>query len=372
MAIKKRGSTIDVLEAARCRIRNLFNTGVRVYLDFSSGKDSLVVSSLIYDLIKSGDIDARQLTVVFVDEEGLYPDMVDAAERWRGFFTSVGVEFWWFCLPFKQVCTIDSLTASESWITWEASERDVWMREPPPYAIFNHPLLEYEGQYNYATFLDKLCKDGVSVCGLRLAESLQRNLTFSKKKNKTAVALGKTFWPIYDWKDGDVWKYIADRGLEFPEVYIRLYEAGVRRNNLRLCCFFGDSSVVGLKWVAETDPELWERIERRMPSAELALLYWDSEMFAHSTKQRRELESDGEARDYKRLAMDVLFYNTANYTIGADTLKNINSWRNFVKKRAECFCERDWKTVYEGLLFGDPKNRTLRALEVRVGANRGK
>ena len=81
---------MDVLQAAKIRIRNVFANGCKIYLSFSSGKDSLCMSSLVYDMIRSGEINASQLTVTFIDEEGLYTSMVDQAYRWRRNFHSVG------------------------------------------------------------------------------------------------------------------------------------------------------------------------------------------------------------------------------------------------------------------------------------------
>lgn len=118
MSVKKFESTINVLDAAKIRIKNLFATGCKVYLSFSSGKDSAVLSSLTYDLIMAGEIDRKQLTVLFVDEEGLYKSMVDAAMRWRKRFLSIGVPFLWLCLPFKQVSVLDHLG------TWERGSLD--------------------------------------------------------------------------------------------------------------------------------------------------------------------------------------------------------------------------------------------------------
>ncbi len=46
MPLKKLTSNISVLDAAKTRIKNLFSTGVKVYLSFSSGKDSLCLSNL--------------------------------------------------------------------------------------------------------------------------------------------------------------------------------------------------------------------------------------------------------------------------------------------------------------------------------------
>lgn len=361
MPIKKKESTMSVLDAAKARIRNVFSNGCKIYLSFSSGKDSLVLSSLTYDMIISGEISGKQLTVIFIDEEGLYKSMVEAALRWRKKFLSVGAEFLWFCLPFKQVSVIDRLSASESWITWEPGKEDVWMREPPPFAIMYSPVLEYPGQMNYQTFCKAAFTDGIQMIGLRTAESLTR-LESIARMDMQHIKPGGAFYPIYDWKDSDVWMYIKERNLEFPEIYMRLYEAGVSKRALRLCCFFGDMSTQGLRWVAETDHELWERIQRREPNAYLVLLYWDSEMFRRSSAKRRELEEDEPEKDYKALVQDILFLHPEKYTIAPDTKKRLKHWRQLFIKSYDVATPDQYKQMYEGLLYGDPKMRVLRIL----------
>ena len=361
MPVKKFESSINVLDAAKIRIKNLFASGCKVYLSFSCGKDSAVVSSLTYDLIMAGEIDRKQLTVIFIDEEGLYKSMVDAAMKWRKRFAAIGVLFLWFCLPFKQVSVLDHLSASESWITWEPGKEDIWIREPPPFAVRQHPCLHYPGEMNYQTFCKKAFKDGVQMIGLRTAESLTR-LQCISRSDMTKLTPGGAFYPIYDWKDKDVWLYIRERGLDFPEIYMRLFEAGVQRNQLRLCAFFGDCGTQGLRWIAETDNELWQRIERREPNAYLVLLYWDSEMFRRSSSKRRELEEDEEPKDYCTLCKDILFLNTDKYTIASDTVRHLKSWRSLFMKTYGVAQQKHYKRMYEGLLYGDPKMRILRIL----------
>ena len=172
--------------------------------------------------------------------------------------------------------------------------------------------------------------------------------------------LGHCFYPIYDWKDNDVWLYIKERHLEFPDIYMRLYEAGVKKNQLRLCCFFGDMSTQGLRWVAETDHNLWKRIERREPNAYLALLYWDSEMFRRSTEKRQELEVDAEQKDYRRLLEQLLF--TPNDLVPPDTREGLKHWRTLYKKTFGIATNEHYRRMYEALLYGDPKKRVLRIM----------
>lgn len=361
MPVKTLESTMSVLDAAKARIRNVFSNGCKIYLSFSCGKDSLCLSSLTYDLIRAGEIDPKLLSIIFIDEEGLYPSMVKAAERWRKKFMSVGVPFLWFCLPFKQVSVIDHLSSSESWITWEPGKEDEWIRPAPPYAITRHPVLQYPGEMNYQTFCKKAFKDGIQMVGLRTVESLTRLKTIATMQYSKTEG-GKSFFPIYDWKDADVWLYIRERNLEFPEIYMRLYEAGVSRRNLRLCAFFGDCGTQGLRWIAETDPVLWEKIERREPNAYLVLLYWDSEMFRRSSRKRKELEEEQEKKDYRAMVEDVLFRNTDKYTIAKDTKEALPFWRTFYKRTYGIATQKHYKTMYEGILYGDPKKRILRIL----------
>lgn len=77
MPVKVVESNLNVLQAAKIRIRNVFANGCKIYLSFSSGKDSLCMANLVYEMILSGELDPKQLTVTFIDEEGLYPSMVD-------------------------------------------------------------------------------------------------------------------------------------------------------------------------------------------------------------------------------------------------------------------------------------------------------
>jgi len=364
MGIKKIESNIDVVTAAKMRIQNVFDSFPRIYFSMSGGKDSLCVSHLLYSMILQGSIDPKKLTVTFIDEEGVYPSMLKTVEEWRRNFLRVGAKFEWYCLPFKQVCTLDSLSAGESWITWEPGKEDVWMRKPPDFAIVKSDLLHYAGEMNYQTFLFKRCRDGISIVGLRTAESFTRLQSISQmntKENRNG-----NFYPIYDWKDDDVWLYIKENGLDFPEIYMHLYEAGVSKRNLRLSAFFGDKTTQGLRWIAEVQPDLWEKIEKRMPNAYLAMLYWDSEMFARSSKKRRELEEQEEEKDYKELCADLLFKNTDKYNINHDTLSLLGTWRHLFIQTDGMANNSHYKKMYESILYGDPKGRDRRSLSMKI------
>ena len=58
---KKFGLGMDVVTAARERIKNVFSNGVPVVLSFSGGKDSLCLEHLIYSMCQTGEIDKSLL-----------------------------------------------------------------------------------------------------------------------------------------------------------------------------------------------------------------------------------------------------------------------------------------------------------------------
>ena len=103
-------------------------------------------------------------------------------------------------------------------------------------------------------------------------------------------------------------------------------------------------------------------IQRREPNAYLVLLYWDSEMFRRTTRKRGELEEESEKKDYKALCKDLLFLHPERYTIAKDTLSHIEHWRGLFIKTYGIAEQKHYKTMYEGLLYGDPKMRILRIL----------
>ena len=364
MAIRSMESSIDVLTAARARIRNVFANGVKVYMSFSAGKDSLCMSHITYDLILRGEIDPKQLVVDFIDEEALYPSMEAMTYRWHKRFTDVGAEFRWYCLPFKQVTILRHLQNEESWITWEPGKEDVWCRQPPPFAIMWHPLLKYPGQMNYQTFLTMANQGGIQMIGVRASESYHRHKYMARSNMYTGGQIGGSYkvFPIYDWKDDDVWLYIKQNDLDFPEAYMDLYALGLPRPKLRMCNYFGSEAVQGLKNIAESDPVLWQQIERREPNAYLVMLYWDSEMFRRQTRNRTELEKDQQPKDYQAIVMKMLFKEPEKHFTTMESMTLARDVRRMLVRYHYMLHPTAYKRLYEMMLTGDPKRRTFRSI----------
>ena len=90
MAVKRVASNVDIVTAARQRIKNVFSNGVPVYMSFSGGKDSLCLADLTLKLIQAGEIDPAQLTVLFIDEEAIFDCIEETTKAWRKMFLLAG------------------------------------------------------------------------------------------------------------------------------------------------------------------------------------------------------------------------------------------------------------------------------------------
>lgn len=364
MAVARRESTITVVAAARQRIINTFRNGLPVYMSFSGGKDSLCLSQLTLDLIQEGKIDAGQLIVQFVDEEAIFPCIEKTTMDWHRKFLLAGVRFEWYCVEVKHYNCFNALTNDETFICWDRTKESAWVRRPPTFAIRSHPLLKPRVDA-YQDWLPRACMDGISLTGIRTAESIQRLKSIAEMNYAgKAITKRQQIFPIYDWSNNDVWLFLKEKHVDIPEIYLYLWQSGTSKDHLRVSQFFSVDTARSLVNMNEYYPDLMERIIRREPNAYLAALYWDSEMFGRSTKRRREMEQ-GEKKDYKAELLK-LFSNMDLYFDTPHKRYIAKQYRNFFIKAAPIATEQDYKEIFEGLISGDPKLRTYRALLTRV------
>lgn len=365
MAVKRCEASIDVVEAAKMRIRNVFQNGLPVYMSFSGGKDSLVMAQLVVELIQSGEINPAQLTVQFIDEEAIFSCIEEKVKEWRKKFLLLGAKFEWFCLEVKHFNCFNELSNDETFICWDRYKKDVWVRQPPSFAIREHPLLRPRTDA-YQDFLPRICADGITIVGIRTAESVQRlqNIASMLRAGKTMTNKQQVF-PIYDWTNNDVWLYLLREKVDIPEIYLFLWQSGTRKGQLRVSQFFSIDTARSLVKMNEYYPDLMERIVRREPNAYLASLYWDSEMFGRNTTARKQNESGIAEKDYK-MELLKMFSDMDTYFDTKHKRSVAEKYRNFFMRVTTFATNKDYKAIYEGLMSGDPKLRSYRALFQRI------
>lgn len=357
MVVKREGSR-DVLTAALQRIKNAFSNGKKVYVSFSGGKDSLCLLTMVLHLAARGEINPALMIVEFIDEEAIFDCIEKSVMESRKKVLLAGGQFNWFCLEVRHFCCFNHLEEDESFICWDSTKKDVWVRKPPAFAIMDHPRLKRRVN-TYQDFLIKHNADGICITGVRIAESLQRSKYVTQSfTSNTGLARGNMVWPMYDWKDSDVWRYLCEQNVNIPDIYLYLYQTGSRLNALRVSQFFSVDTAKSLVKMNEYYPDLMDRIIRREPNAYLAALYWDSEMFRHSSKTRRKLE---DTRDYKAELFKLLKEPRKNFPTKG-SLQNAQRMIQLLVKYGPIIEEKVYKLMYDCLIGGDPKRRTMRAI----------
>jgi predicted phosphoadenosine phosphosulfate sulfurtransferase len=361
MVVKREGNK-TVLEAAKQRIANAFSNGKKVYVSFSGGKDSLCLLDMVLKLAASGKINPEQMIAEFIDEEAIFDCIEKSVRDSRKRVLLAGGKFNWFCLEVRHFCCFNYLEEDESFICWDSEKKSAWVRKPPPFAITDHPRLK-KRKDTYQDFLIKHNADGIVITGVRIAESLQRSkyMTSSFSAN-VGLARGNMVWPMYDWKDTDIWRYLHEENIAIPDIYLYLYQTGSRLNALRVSQFFSVDTAKSLVKMNEYYPDLMDRIIRREPNAYLAALYWDSEMFRHSSQTRRKLE---DPKDYKAEVFALLNNPRENFPLKG-SLCNAQRIIQLLIKYGPIIEKREYKKIYDCLVGGDLKARTLRALITQI------
>ncbi|MDE6905544.1 MAG: phosphoadenosine phosphosulfate reductase family protein [Lachnospiraceae bacterium] len=361
MAIKRCKSSIDVVEAANIRIKNVFKNGLPVYMSFSGGKDSLCLAQLVMNLIQAGEINPAQLTVQFIDEEAIFPCMDKKVREWRKKFMLMGLKFEWFCLEVKHYNCFNELSNDETFICWDRSKKDVWVRQPPAFAIKSHPMLRPRVDA-YQDFLPRAYSGGITMTGIRTAESVQRLVSIATiTQGGKHITRRHQIFPIYDWKDNDVWLYLYQEKVDIPDIYLFLWQSGTSRRRLRVSQFFSIDTAKSLVQMNEYYPNLMERIIKREPNAYLAALYWDSEMFGRNTAVRKKNEQSMEEKDYRAALLELFSDMEGNFPTKHKRYV-ADRYRNFFMSISAFADNKDYKEIYEGIISGDPKLRSHRAL----------
>ncbi|MGN0886676.1 MAG: phosphoadenosine phosphosulfate reductase family protein [Candidatus Spyradenecus sp.] len=350
--IKKHYTNVDVVTAARQRIRNLFANGVPISLSVSGGKDSICLNHLVFTLCASGEIDKSLLTVDFVDEEAIYPCVERVVLNMRRQWLSLGVPFNWWAIECKHFNCFNALTNDESFLCWDRYKQDVWVRQRPPFALTGHPLFRPRKD-TYQDFMIRLNAGKITLIGVRVAESIQR-LDNVARNNST-----DRLYPIYDWTDTDVWRYIAENALEYPDAYEHMYRTGVGMNKMRISQFFSVDTAASLVKMCEFYPDLFNRICKREPNAYMAMLYFDTELYRRKKSQGRK-----DNTDYKQKVFD-LFKQPERFETKAQQ-RTFYYMRRFVTSHSAFIDQKAYKTIYQALVGGDPKGRTQRALYTQV------
>lgn len=280
----KRYNEINVLDASKERIKNIFDGFENIYISFSGGKDSSVMTHLVLEEARKRN---RIVGLLIIDLEAQYTDTINhilyMVEEYKD-----NIDLHWVCVP---LLLRNALTNYEPrWICWDEENKDIWVRNKP---------IQAKQASDYPFFIDKMEFEEFMVLfgewyggdmptaafiGIRADESLHRYRAItSYKHGKTYNNLDYTslveenlynIYPIYDWKTEDIWRFHGKYpSLKHNEIYDKMNMAGVKLSQQRLCQPYGDDQRQGLWLYHILEPETWSRVVNRVNGANSGALY---------------------------------------------------------------------------------------------------
>jgi predicted phosphoadenosine phosphosulfate sulfurtransferase len=274
----------NVMQAAQERVEFIFDNFEKIYVSFSGGKDSSVMSHLILTEARKRN---RVVGVLVIDLEAQYSDTIKHISELTEEYKDV-IDLHWVCPVLLLRNAVSNY--QPRWVCWDPERQKDWIRQKPPQESdmsrydFYHPKMEFEefmvlfGEWYSAGNLTAAC------IGIRADESLHRyraitsrkdGLMFGGKKWTTRVS-GRLFnaYPIYDWKTEDIWVFHGkNQHLSYNRIYDQMTKAGVKLSQQRLCQPYGDDQRRGLWLYHILEPHTWFKLVARVNGANSGALY---------------------------------------------------------------------------------------------------
>ncbi|MDR2170571.1 MAG: phosphoadenosine phosphosulfate reductase family protein [Planctomycetaceae bacterium] len=262
----------NVLEAAQKRISDAFDDFDDVMVNVSGGKDSSVVHHLVMQEAKRRN--RLPLKTFFLDQEAEWDSTINHI---RKVMYHPDVKPCWHQVPFH--LSNNSSTFDRYIYCWDPAIENEWVHPKDPISIKDIGSIELDNFYAAMDTCILRCmgQRGVVFAGVRADESPTRykmvcNSVAYKGKNGTILVDKKDkevyrFYPIYDWKTTDVWKYIYDNNIEYNPLYDYFYSVGFSTRAMRVSSVCHDCALSTLLKVAEIEPDTWARLTSRLSGA---------------------------------------------------------------------------------------------------------
>lgn len=273
-----------VLQASKERISKVFDNFDNIYISFSGGKDSSVMSHLVFEEAKKRN---RRVGYLIIDLEAQYNDTINHIYEMIEMYKDY-IDLHWICAELLLRNAVSNY--HPRWICWDESKKDVWVRPKPVLASnlnqydFYIPKMEFEEfMVLFGEWYSK-GKNTAALIGIRADESLHRyraivsikdGLMFNNWKWSTMISKNLyNIYPIYDWKTEDIWVFHG----KFPnlihnKVYDKMMMAGVKISQQRLCQPYGDDQRRGLWLYHILEPETWYKLIARVNGVNSGALY---------------------------------------------------------------------------------------------------
>ena len=273
-----------VLDAARRRIRFIFDQFETVIVSVSGGKDSTVLAHLaLMEAVRRG----RRVGLHLLDEEVMYQSSVDQVDYLMKLYPENTIRLW-LQVPFYLTNAM-SLTEGQL-ACWEPGDHKLWMRPKRDDAIKAPPWTPEQakvgdrrkgfGFYDVIEAFNRCYRDAAFLVGLRAAGE-SPNRWRAVTQHPIDIGGERVFWgtrkeenvalyPIYDWNFHDVWRYIAENGLKYSRVYDFQHKMGYPMNERRVSSLIHERSFRALTDLPAFEPKTYAKLLKRVKGVALA------------------------------------------------------------------------------------------------------
>jgi predicted phosphoadenosine phosphosulfate sulfurtransferase len=325
----------NVLESAKERICLLFDEFENISVSVSGGKDSTVIWHLaLQEAIKRN----RRIEVIFLDQEAEYFATIDVV-RYQMAHENVLPS--WYQMELSMVNATSNYDAK--FIAWQQGKN--WIRPKEKTSIKemeNAPKRFYQ----FFDFIQEKQKNTANIIGLRADESLLRFRAMSKNNGYkglnwcTAVSKKNNtykFYPIYDWKVSDIWRYIYDNNVFYNSIYDKMFQANYNPKDMRVSFLLHDIAFKCLADLPKFEPNTYELLRKRVQGVSNGHLY------ARSINNEDIVLPDNFLKwsDFLEFLLKNLKneyiqqnYDTSNIDAGLDYIKSIHFMDEFNCERA--------------------------------------
>ena len=124
------------------------------------------------------------------------------------------------------------------------------------------------------------CFDNTAfLIGLRATESPNRwramvknPVPISGKNVYWATIKGKNvaMYPIYDWNNHDIWRYLYDNQLKYSKIYDYQFKKGYHFNEMRVSSLIHERAFKSICELPEFEPKTFEKLSKRIKGIALA------------------------------------------------------------------------------------------------------
>lgn len=286
---KVRRLSADVFAMAYERLYQEYKAGHRLVVATSGGKDSIVCTELA--IMAARDAGRLPVEVATRDEEIMYPGTFEYLERLA---ERPEVSFKWL-IAHMPIVNVFSRKNPYWWTFDTRLEPGQWVRQPPPWheTISDLHIKHMVTRERYPIEGDGTDPTGqrlYTVTGIRAAESPMRVLAihssgrgsgFDQAHITQPNDMGvRHIRPIYDWEDGDVWKFIRDNQFDYNHAYDVMHRLGHGPREMRIAPpTMRVSSLRSLRKVHGAWPRWFDRVCRRVEGMRTAVQYGERALY---------------------------------------------------------------------------------------------